>query len=203
MRYQRIYTQIWRDHKFRALSRDGKELFFYCLTSPHSNILGVFINPDLYVREDLEWGQKRLSRTRNEDFFKQMVAWDSENQLICVRQNLRHNPLINPNQVKSAIRILKTLPKSHIYQYLNIESLTESFHKPLVESLGESFGKPYPLPNHTNTIPLTEDGQNVDNSVDNSEPTFINKTKNDMEGKKTMPSSFEDIKIKEPDENPY
>ncbi len=45
----------------------------------------------------------------------------------------------------------------------------------------------------------TEDGQNVDNSVDNSEPTFINKTKNDMKGKKPMTSSFEKSKIPKPD----
>ena len=85
---------------------------------------GVFICPDLYVLEDIGFGKKRLDRTRNDIFFKQSVSWDSKNEIICVKKNLVWNPLINPNQVLSARRILKMLPNSYIFK----DELEWDFH---------------------------------------------------------------------------
>ena len=132
-----------------------------------------------------------------------MVSWDTKKQLICVQQNLRHNPLINPNQVLSAVKVLKSLPKSYIYQYLNIESLTESFHKPLVESLGKWFVKPFPFLSHTEAF--TENG-NVDNFVDNPENQKTDqhvdnstlKTKTDEDIKQQIEES---LNIEEPEQD--
>lgn len=61
MRYQRIYSQIWYDEKFSALSDDAKLLFVYLLTSPHSNSVGLYVIRMAYIYADLNWNQKRLN----------------------------------------------------------------------------------------------------------------------------------------------
>lgn len=138
-RYQRIYNYIWRDLTFRALSDDGRTLFLYCLTSPHSNTLGIYRCPDLYIMEDLGWGRKRLNSAKKELSESSNVKFDEKKSLICVRQNLKHNPIENSNQVLYCLKILNSLEYSPIFQELNIEPLSKPFHKPLLERLGEQF----------------------------------------------------------------
>ena len=182
MRYQQIHTQIWRDEKFQELPEPAQKLFLYYMTSPHSNILGVYILPEIYALNDLKWTKPRQKRAYSEHkkllFGKNLVAFHDDLHLICVVNQLKYNPIRNENSAKSAIKVLESLPDSYIIQYLNIEPLTEPYHQRLAELIRGNNGYaiqkplPYPLPLQKDVI---RDG-NVNNFVDNHEKEQTEKT---------------------------
>ena len=150
MRYQRIHSQIWTDEKFRKLSEDAKFLFIYIITCPHSNTIGVFVLPKKYIECDLDWSDKRLAKPFAELLHKQLILFDETDNLIAIVNHLKHNPIENENQAKSAAKILESLPKSSLF--INIkEYFDKPYHKPLLERLGERYAKPITI-----AVSLTE-----------------------------------------------
>ena len=141
MRYQNIHSQIWIDEKFIELSSDGKMLFLYVMTSPHSNTIGIYVLPKMYMACDLGWDLKRLSKPFRELLDKQMVLYDERVNLLCVKNHVKYNPIENENQSKSASKILDELPKSHLFQIL-LEQLNKQYHEPLRKRLAERYAKP-------------------------------------------------------------
>lgn len=67
MKTRIIHTSIWEDEWFYNLSRDGRDLFFYCITNPRINLSGMYqlsdrvILSDLRYVTDLEAAKKELS----------------------------------------------------------------------------------------------------------------------------------------------
>lgn len=139
-RYQKIESKIWHDEKFKKLSDDAKILFLYFLTSPHSNILGAYVLPKEYIIADLKWSSKRLSKPFAELLKSELCFYENSTELLLVANHLKHNPIENPNQAKSAAKSLNDLPKSSIFQYLKL--LDKPFLKPLTELLNKQFAKP-------------------------------------------------------------
>ncbi len=139
-RYQKIHSQIWQDEKFITLSQDAKYLFLYILTSPHSNSIGLYVLPKQYILADLEWDMKRLAKPFKELLDKEIILYDETVKIICIKNQLKHNPLENENQTKSIAKIISTLPKSSIYSNI-LEQLNKRFHKPLREQLAK-LGRP-------------------------------------------------------------
>ena len=141
MRYQKIHTQIWHDEKFLILSEDGRTLFFYILTCPHGNAVGVFVLPKQYAYSDLRWDHKRFAEPFAELLREGLILYDESTRLVCIVNHLKHNPLENENQSKAAAKIISSLPKSSLYSII-IEQLNKPFHKPLLEQLHERYGEP-------------------------------------------------------------
>lgn len=141
MRYQKIHAQIWHDEKFISLSDDAKFLFLYILTSPHNNAIGVYVLPLQYAAADLGWPEKRLREPFRELLAEGLILYDERVKLICVKNQLKHNPLENENQTKSAVKVFRALPKSSLYSHI-LELLTKPFHKLLRELLGELYAEP-------------------------------------------------------------
>ena len=140
-RYQKIHSQIWQDEKFITLSQDAKYLFLYILTSPHSNSIGLYVLPKQYILADLEWDMKRLAKPFKELLDKEIILYDETVKIICIKNQLKHNPLENENQTKSIAKIISTLPKSSIYSNI-LEQLNKRFHEPLREQLAKLIPQP-------------------------------------------------------------
>ena len=143
MRYQRIHSQIWSDEKFRVLSQDAKYLFIYILTNPHSNGIGIYYLPKQYIECDLEWSAKQLAIPFEELLNSGLILYDFDSRLICVKNQIKHNPIENPKQAKSAEKIISSLPKSHLFSVLS-EQLNKPYHKPLLKLLAERYSIPIP-----------------------------------------------------------
>jgi len=147
-RHQTVHTRIWHDEKFRGLSDDARLLFFYVLTCPHSNLIGLFVLPKPYIAADIGWVPKRLEKPFRELLQKGFIAYDERTSIIWIRNHLRYNPLENPNQVKAAVKLVESLPKTCLFQ--GLAGLLEQFGKPFLEPLikrlrerlGEGLGKP-------------------------------------------------------------
>lgn len=108
--YGKIFTSFWTSPTTRALSEDGRTLALYLLSSPHSNIIGVFRVPDGYVAEDLQWSSERVSKA-----FQNLSEndWATRNQRtgwVVIHHYLKWNPIENPNQAKSALKQLDITP---------------------------------------------------------------------------------------------
>lgn len=144
-RYQKIHTQFWQDEKTRELSDDGKFLFLYVLSSPHSNAIGLYVLPKGYILEDLKWSEKRFAKPFRELLGKGLIYYDFESNLIMIKNHLKYNPLENENQTKAAIKLIASLPKSQIISHIQ-EQLTKPFHKPLLELLPKPLSKGYAKP---------------------------------------------------------
>lgn len=120
MRYQKIHSQIWHDEKILRLSQDAKLLFLYILTSPHSNSIGIYVLPKMYICADLKWDLKQLGKPFRELLAEQLIEYDETVSVVVIFNHIKHNSLENPNQIKAAEKMLLALPKSHIYQYVKL-----------------------------------------------------------------------------------
>ncbi len=136
-RYQRIFVNYWQDDKIRQISEDARFLFLYILTSPHSNSLGLYCLPMLYIMSDLEWKDKRLNKAFKELLEKGLIKYDKDNRLIFIRNHLKHNPIENPNQVLANIKIASLLPKSPLFNDVIavLKEQNKPFHIPLLNQL--------------------------------------------------------------------
>jgi hypothetical protein len=141
MRYQKLHSQIWHDEKFPLLSDQGKLLFIYLLSSPHSNSIGLYVIPKPYIVADLNWTTQQLNKPFLELLDKELIKYDETVKLLIIPNHLKHNPLENQNQTKAAIKIVQTLPKTSIISDL-FELLNKPFHKPLLEVLTEQYSEP-------------------------------------------------------------
>ena len=142
--YTRVESRFWQDEKMRTVSDDARYLMLYLLTSPHRNILGLYFLPFPYACFDLGWDEKRFKKALEELLKTGGIAYDALSHVVLVKNYLKHNPLENPNQVKSAIVKLDELPETHLFQsFLTIIKQSDKpFIQPLIERLQERLGQP-------------------------------------------------------------
>lgn len=141
MRYQKIYTQIWNDEKFVELSPAEQRFFLYLLTAPSSNLIGIYVLKEGYACDDLKCLQKDFQRLLSEVLQKGLVSYDEKHKVILIKKYLKHNPLTNPNQVKAAVKIVSSLPKSHLLQEFKgiLKSIIEGLQEGLMKGHLEAF----------------------------------------------------------------
>jgi len=111
-RYVRVATKFWQDEKVRELSDDGKLLYLYVLTSPHSNMAGYYVLPKPYVAYDLNWLPERLDKAFRELFRKGLIKYCERSAVILIPNFLKYNPMQNKNQAKGAARRVAELPET-------------------------------------------------------------------------------------------
>lgn len=142
--YTRVESRFWQDEKMRAVSDDARYLMLYLLTSPHRNILGFYFLPSPYACFDLGWDEKRFQKGLQELLQTGRVKYDARAHVVLVQNYLKHNPLENPNQVKSAIERLEEMPKTPLFQdfLAVVEQFDKPFIQPLAERLRERLGEP-------------------------------------------------------------
>jgi hypothetical protein len=142
--YVKVQRSIWNKPAFKGLSEDGKTLFLYVITSPHSNMLGYYVLPPGYACEDLGWLRERFTKGLRELLAKHLIAVDFDTNVILDLHQIVKYPPENPNQVKAAISKFNEIPKNSLYQQFEnlLERLDKPFIKPLHERLHERFAKP-------------------------------------------------------------
>lgn len=108
--YGSVQTQFWSDLALQNLSTHAKLLAVYLLTGPHTNMLGCFRLPIGYVAEDLKWNGEAVYNAFSElDHIKFLIR-DPESNWILINNFLDWNPIENPNQGKSIVKLFKRVP---------------------------------------------------------------------------------------------
>ncbi len=108
--YGKVFSRIWESADFRSLSEDGRTLVMYLLTCQHGTIAGVFRVPDGYATEDLQWTVERVLAAFAELHRKGFANRCETTKWVWVVKFLEWNPPENPNQRKSAVKIVASVP---------------------------------------------------------------------------------------------
>lgn len=143
--YGRVETSIWYSKKFHSYSDDGKLLWFYLITSPHSNAAGCYVLPIGYVMTDLKWSAERAEETLSELFRKGSIYRCETTNLTVIRGWWDHNAIENPNVAKSILALFERLPRNSRAFPIAINDLLErggKFVEPFrnrFETLSEPF----------------------------------------------------------------
>ncbi|QNB46839.1 hypothetical protein BR63_11275 [Thermanaerosceptrum fracticalcis] len=142
--YTKVESRFWQDEKMRTISDDARYLMLYFLTSPHRNIMGFYFLPTPYACFDLGWDEKRFQKGLEELLQTGRVKYDACTHVVLVQNYLKHNPLENPNQVKSAIERLEEMPQTPLFQdfLAVVEQCKKTFIQPLRERLRERLRQP-------------------------------------------------------------
>lgn len=108
--YGKVHTSFWSSSTVGSMSEDGRMLALYLLTSPHSNITGVFRLPDGYAMEDLNWVPERVAKGFAELFRKGFANRCETTKWVWISKHLEWNQPENPNQRKAAKKIALSIP---------------------------------------------------------------------------------------------
>jgi hypothetical protein len=145
--YTRIESRFWNDEKMRNVSPEARYLMLYLLTSPHRNILGFYFLPEPYACFDLGWTPEQFKKRLHELLEKGLVKYDENSHVILIMNFLKHNPLENHNQVKSAIQRLNEIPRTpllrDLYEVIKEHSNNKKHYSLLLEQLEELLQKPF------------------------------------------------------------
>ena len=145
-RYTTVESIIWHDEKFRSLPEDARMLFLYLLTSPHSNMLGIFYLPKLYACSDLQWDPERYQR--GIDTLCHTLLIEVDKDIVWVKNYLKYNQIRGPRQVTGAVNRLMSLPDTKL-----IGPFMKNLEKHLLEDdlklFKELYTKPYEYPSDT------------------------------------------------------
>src|SRR5687768_16947104 len=103
--YGLVYSRFWVNPDIQSLSVDGKLLALYLLTCSHANMLGCFRLPIGYIAEDLQWGFERVKKGFKELIRIRFLSRDEETGWLVIYHYLKWNPIENPNQGKSIVKL--------------------------------------------------------------------------------------------------
>lgn len=110
--YGLVHCAFWGSPDARALTDIGKVLALYLITGPHSNGIGCYRLPDLYIRADLRWKQATVDAAFRELAGVGFAIRDGD--LVLLPNFLRWNPLQNPNAGKARRKEFEALPSGPI-----------------------------------------------------------------------------------------
>lgn len=155
--YAQINRKVWNTCRFRSLSPEARELFFYLTTCPHGNMLGLFVLRPGYALDDLQWGndRERFMKPFGELLAKQLFKYDPKAEIVLDMEQISKHPPDNPNQVKATIKIINSLPKTPLFD--DLKQLVESLGRPLLKPLAERLAERYAYSvTETVTVTVTE-----------------------------------------------
>lgn len=159
--YGLVFSQFWITPDIQNLSVDAKLLAIYLLTSTHTNMLGCFRLPIGYVAADLTWDFKRVAHGFEELIQNRFVTRDEETSWVIIHNFLKWNPIENPNQGKSIVKLFSQVPThSTVYKPL-INALLNYGHyleEPFLNRL-QTLIKPLNNPSTTLSKPLSNQEQ--------------------------------------------
>lgn len=145
--YGKVHTSFWTSETIRSMSEDARNLAMYLLTCPHNTIAGVFRLPDGYVCDDLQWTPERVSKAFEETVSKGFADRCATTKWVWINKHFEWNPPENPNQRKSAAKIVESIPDKCIWK--------PAFMRDCAESIGV---KSEPLDNPSETLPQSGTG---------------------------------------------
>jgi hypothetical protein len=174
--YTRIDELIWKDAKLKKISNESKLLFIYLLSCQHRNVLGLYNLPKYYVQGDLGYSFETVSKGLEELFNSGFITYDDEAETILVNNFLKYNPLENPNQVKGALKVMPTIPKTQLfYKLVDVIKSSENTHLHELKAGIESYLKSNGFERVSLTVSKQEEvKEEVSEEEQEAEKEFVN-----------------------------
>jgi 5-methylcytosine-specific restriction endonuclease McrA len=108
MKYFRVGSGVW----LSGWPDDVRLAAFYVLTSPHRNTEGIYRLPIAYAATDLKWTEKKFRKALDRLVLDGFAEYDDASHVILIVNALKWQAPDNPNQVRSAVASISSLPAS-------------------------------------------------------------------------------------------
>lgn len=135
-RYARISTRFWNDS---TLGNNERLLFLYVVTSPHSNSIGFYVLPKLYIMHDLGWSRQRLAKPFNKLLGVGFIKYCDKTSTVLIPDFLKHNPIQNKNQAVAAVKTFRRIPEGLLHD--DFGKCIERYAGPFIELFSEHLSK--------------------------------------------------------------
>jgi DnaD/phage-associated family protein len=109
-KYSKVFSVIWQDKTIRELEDQFRTIFFYLLTSPHTNMVGWFYLNINYAAADLRYPIDRVSEGLNRLEDRGLITYSEESDMVVIHNFLKFNPVKGSKQAKGAINTIENLP---------------------------------------------------------------------------------------------
>lgn len=121
-RYSRVYSRMWSDRGFRALTPlqpSGQALWLYLLSTPHRrSVPGVIVAGEAQLADELQWPADAIRSAIREALGdggrKVLIEHDPGARLIVLINGLRYDPPASIGVVRSWRRHLDDVPESDL-----------------------------------------------------------------------------------------
>ena len=110
-KFGQIQASYWTDPDVRPLDLSAKAIGAYLLTCEHTNIIGCFRLPKVYVSEDLDIGIETVSEGFQNLSGIGFLRYCEGTQWVLLPKFLRWNELANPNTAKGARKQFEAVPE--------------------------------------------------------------------------------------------
>lgn len=143
-RYRKIDPRIWNDEKFRAMSDNGKLLFFLLLTHPHMTSLGAMRGTLAGLGAELGWSEKVFRQAFQEAFSRGLVKYSEIAAFIWLPNFINYNKPENPNVFKSWESSFDLIPECELKNELiqSVKDFAKDLSKAFQDALPEVFRTP-------------------------------------------------------------
>lgn len=108
--YGKVQTEFWEHPGVRQLSSEGKLLYVYLLTGPHTNMAGCFKAPTGYVADDLGWVSDTVSKGFAELSREGFATFDESSRFVLVHRFLKFNQIANPKMAIGMMKWFREVP---------------------------------------------------------------------------------------------
>jgi len=142
--YGKIHSSFWTSQDIRSMTEDGRTLAAYLLTSPHSNMLGCFRVPPIYISDDLQWPLERVLKGFDELSLKGFATLNESSNWVVIHKFLKWNQPENPNVVRAAEKLFAQIPTSSGLKSILAWAIAEFEPRFSVDKLADS--KPFANP---------------------------------------------------------
>ena len=116
-KYRPVHTKVWSDPHFIDLPPEGKLVFLYLITNANTTESGIYPcslkEVSFATSVPLEKVKELFSKNK---IFLRMVAYDSENQVVFVKNFLRYNGRGRPDLLRKSIKEDMTTINTHLWQ---------------------------------------------------------------------------------------
>jgi hypothetical protein len=104
--YRTICTQLWTDPKVRGLSRDGRLLFVYLITNPHTHLCGLYYLPQEIVKKETGIPDTLCHTLYDTLSSLELALWDRDTETIFVLNMFRYQGRGEKNERSAATHLL-------------------------------------------------------------------------------------------------
>lgn len=114
-RYAWFNTQFWKHRTVKSLSRDARELYFYLITGPSTNMAGMYYLPWPLAKHELHhtpWDT--LSHAVSELKERGRILYDDDADIVLVIDHLEHNTPDSSKVAKGIVNVVKELPANSL-----------------------------------------------------------------------------------------
>ncbi len=172
-RYRKVDAGTWGDERFKALSPDGKLLWFYLLTGPDvTSVPGLIVAGRAHLCEVFEWDAKRFDSAFKElgqvdDEGTPMAKADWSARVIWLPKAWKHNRPSNVATARSWLGHLSVVPGCALKReaVLVLAASLESFGEPyevISRTIRERFANRSPVPVPVPVSPERVQGEPTD-----------------------------------------